>query len=200
MAEAAPHWAGQAPLGAARWELVRVTRRGVGMTLAAALFWLAMAGVSAFAGLSPGVLGAFFVVGVALVYPGGWALNRAFGGDLTARGSAFRGLVGAITAGQLLGAPLVVALLLRDPALVAFALAAMLGAHFLPYGWLYRAPGYHALGLASIALATPLQAVAGARANVAIALAMAVLYLAATLHVHRQNQRDGLRPARARAP
>jgi hypothetical protein len=190
--EARPHWVDSAPLGAARWELVRITRRGVGMTLAAALFWAGMAGVSAFAGLSPGALGAFFAVGAALVYPAGWAINRALGGDLTARGSAFRGLVGAITVGQLLGSALVIALLLRDPALLGFALAVMLGVHFLPYGWLYRAPGYHALGAAGVGLATGLQILAGAQANVVIPLAMAALYLAAAAHVQRQNRREGL--------
>lgn len=198
MPEPRPAWVDRAPLGAARWELARIARRGVGMTLAAALFWLAMAGVSAFAGLSPGVLGAFFAVGAVLVYPGGWLLNRAFGGDLTARGSALRGLVGAITVGQLLGAPLVVALLLRDPALLAFALAVMLGAHFLPYGWLYHAPAYHALGVGSVALAALLQAVAGAHANVAVASAMALAYLAATFAVHARNRREGM-DARGRA-
>jgi hypothetical protein len=187
-----PAWVDRAPLGAARWELACIARRGVGMTLAAALFWAAMAGVSAFAGLSPGVLGAFFVLGAALVYPGGWLLTRLFGGDLTAHGSAFRGMVGAITVGQLLGAPLIVALLLREPALVTFALAIMLGAHFLPYGWLYRAPGYTALGIGSAALAVLLQVVAGNAAAVAIPLAMAALYLAATVAVHAQNRREGM--------
>lgn len=197
MPEARPHWVDAAPLGAARWELVRITRRGVGMTLAAALFWAAMAVVSAFAGFSPGVLGLFFAVGAMLVYPGGWALNRAFGGDLTARGSVFRGLVGAIFAGQLLGAPLAVALLLHDPPLLAFALAVMLGAHFLPYGWLYHAPGYHALGTGSVGLASVLLVVAGRHANVAIPAAMSLLYLAATLQVHARNRREGLGAARA---
>jgi hypothetical protein len=132
-------------------------------------------------------------VGAALVYPGGYGLNRLLGGDLTARGSAFRGLVAAITVGQLLGAPLIVALLLRDTALVAFALATMLGAHFLPYGWLYRAPAYTALGLASVAIATILQVTLPAQANIAIPSAMAALYLAASMHVLRQNRRERAR-------
>lgn len=191
MPDGAPAWAAQAPLGAARWRLVCITRRGVGMTLASAAFWLAMAGVAAFAGLDAAVLGLFFVIGAALVYPGGYLLNRLLGGDLTARGSAFRGMVGAITVGQFLGAPLIVALLLRDTALVAFALATMLGAHFLPYGWLYRAPAYYGLGLASALIAALLQVATPLQANVAIPLAMAALYLGASMHVRGQNRREG---------
>src|SRR6476469_5028647 len=100
MPDPSPAWAARVPLGAARWRLVRITRRGVGMTLASAVFWLAMAVVAAFAGLAAARIGLFFVIGGALVYPGGYLLNRAFGGDLTARGSEFRGIVGAITGAQ----------------------------------------------------------------------------------------------------
>jgi hypothetical protein len=188
--EALPGWATRVPLGVARARLAMITRRGIGMTLASAGFWLAMAGVATFAGLDPWRLGVFFLVGGALVYPAGGLCNRAFGGDLTARGSELRGLVGAIVVGQMLGWPLLVALLWLRTDLIAFALAASLGVHFLPYGWLYRAPAYYLLGIASVAVATVLQALAPMTANVTIALSMAVLYVAAGIAVLRQNRRD----------
>lgn len=191
MPDAAPAWVATAPLGGARWRLACITRRGVGMTLAAALFWLAMAVVAAFAGLDPARLGLFFVIGGALVYPGGFLINRALGGDLTARGSEFRGMVGAITVGQVLGWPLMVALLAMEVRLVAFALAAMLGAHFLPYGWLYRAPAYYALGVGGAAAGATLQVLAPAQANMAIPAAMALLYALAGLATWRRNGREG---------
>lgn len=160
------------------------------MTLAGAAFWLAMAGVATFAGLDAARLGMFFVIGGALVYPAGYLLNRLLGGDLAARGSELRGLVAAITAGQVLGWPVVVALLLMETRLVAFVLASMLGAHFLPYGWLYRAPAYHALGVAAVGVAALLQWAAPMLANVTIAASMALLYAAAAVVVLRQNRRD----------
>lgn len=192
MPDRAPDWARHAPLGEARWRLVRITRRGVSMTLAAAAFWAAMAAVSAFAGLDAGALALFFVCGGVLVYPGGYVLNRLLGGDLTARGSEFRGLVAAMTAGQVLGWPMVVFLLLRDTALLAFALAAMLGAHFLPYGWLYRAPAYLALGVGSVLVAGLLQAGSPATANTTIAATMAAAYLAAGVAVLARNRRESV--------
>ena len=198
MPEALPGWAARVPLGVARARLAAITRRGIGMTLASAAFWLAMAGVATFAGLDPRRLGLFFLVGGALVYPAGWLCNRAFGGELTAPGSELRGLVGAITFVQMLGWPLLVALLGLRTDVVAFALAASLGAHFLPYGWLYRAPAYHALGVASVAVAATVQALARSQANVAIPAAMALLYLAAGVLVWRQNLRDAA-DARSRA-
>jgi hypothetical protein len=190
--QAGPGWMSRAPLGAARWEIVRITRRGIGMTFAAIGFWVAMAAVSAFAGLDAGALGLLFVIGGVLVYPAGYLLDRALGGDLLARGAALRGLVGAITVGQMLGWPVLVALLVLEVPLVAFALAAMLGAHFLPYGWLYHAPAYYALGIASVAIGAALQALAPVHANTLIPLAMAALYAAAGTAVWRQNRREGV--------
>ncbi len=161
------------------------------MTLATAAFWAAMAGVAMFAGLDPARLALFLVIGGALVYPLGWGLNRMLGGDLTARGSQFRGLIGAITVAQMLGWPLIVALLAWRVELVAFALAALLGAHFLPYGWLYRAPAYVALGIAAAIVAAALQAWAPMRANVTVPASMALLHAVAVIAVWRQNRVEG---------
>jgi hypothetical protein len=68
----------------------------------------------------------------------------------------------------------------------------MLGAHFLPYGWLYRAPAYHALGVAGVVVAAAVQAMAPDAANIAIPAAMVLLYAATGIAVWRQNRRDGL--------
>ncbi|HEY4581472.1 MAG TPA: hypothetical protein VIG88_01180 [Lysobacter sp.] len=190
MPDDAPAGAADAPLGDARWRLVRITRRGVGMTFATAAFWLAMAGVAAFAGLDAARLGLFLVIGGVLVYPLGFVLDRALGGDLSARGSEFRGLIGAITAGQMLGWPVIVALLITRVELVAFALATMLGVHFLPYGWLYRTPAYWALGVAAVLVASTLQALWPSGANVTVPASMALLHAAAAAAVWRQNRRE----------
>ena len=189
----APAWVATAALGDARWRPVCITRRGVGMTLAAVGFWGAMAAVAAFAGLDPARLGLFFVIGGVLVYPCGFVLDRALGGDLTAKGSEFRGLVGAITVGRMLGWPLIVALLVWRVELVAFALAAMLGAHFLPYGWLYRSPAYHVLGVAGALVGAVEQVWVPQQANVAIPASMALLYAGVGIAVLRRNRRERVR-------
>lgn len=186
----APPWVSRAPLGVARWELVRVTRRGVGMTLASTGFWVAMAAVSAFAGLDASALALFFVIASVLVYPAGYLLNRALGGDLLARGAVLRSLVVTVGLGPMLGWPLLAVLLLQAVPLVAFAVAAVLGAHFLPFGWLYRTPAYYALGATSVLAGAALQLLAPLQANTSIPLAMAGLYGAASVAVWRQNRRE----------
>lgn len=177
-----------------RAEVAAITRRGVGMTLSAVLYWLGLAAVSAWGGLDQGPLGLFFLVATPLVYPLGWLLDRWCGGDLLAQGHPLSGLIHVFAVTQPLGWPLMALLYLRDPALLAFALAALLGAHFLPFGWLYRSPTYYLLGIATVGVATALQVAGPERANVAIPLGMAVCYAAAAAGVWRED-----RAARARA-
>lgn len=178
--------------GELRDSLARDTRRGIGMTLASCAYWTGLAGVVAWAGFAPRTLALFFLVATALAYPFGWWLNRACRGDLLARGHPLARLVWVLGATQALGWPTLGIVFVQTPALLAFALAALLGAHFLPYGWLYRSPSYYALGIGSVLLAALLQWRWPARANLAIPLAMLACYALASLGVWRENHRDAI--------
>jgi len=175
---------------ALRGSLLQQTRRGIGMTLASCLYWLGLAAAVAWAGLSPGALIAFFLVATLVVYPLGWALNRACRGDLLARGHPLAPLVLVLGLTQALGWPTLGLIVVQAPWLLAFALAALLGTHFLPYAWLYRSPSYALLGTGSVLLAALLQWRWPAQANLAIPLAMAACYALATLGVAGENRRD----------
>jgi hypothetical protein len=169
--------------------LAQLTRRGIGMTLAACVYWLALAAVSAWAGLRPGPLALFFLAATPLVYPLGWLLNRAFHGDLLARGHEFAGLIAIQATSQTLAWPMFGILFFQHRSLIAFALAALLGAHYLPYGWLYRSPAYYALGCATVLVAAALQWWLPQEAMLVIPLGMAACYALATLAVFGENRR-----------
>jgi hypothetical protein len=180
-------------LDALRLEVARITRRGIGMTAAACLYWFGLALVTAFLGLQPQALAAFFVIATAVVYPLGWLLDRACGGDLFARGHPLSGLIAMLAATEALGFPMM-ALLFRDqPALLAFALAAMLGAHFVPFGWLYRSPAYYALGIGTVLLSAVMQWRLPARAPLLIPVAMTLCYVLAVAAVWREVRADARR-------
>jgi len=169
-----------------RTQLARITRRGIGMTLAACVYWLGLTAVSLWAGLQPRALTLFFLIATALVYPLGWLLNRLCGGDLFARGHALSGLILVLAATQTLGWPLLGLLLFDASHLLAFALAAMLGVHFLLFGWLYRSPAYYAVGIGSVLLAALVQAEWPERAPLWIPVAMAACYALAAAAVWRE--------------
>lgn len=173
-------------LDALRLEVARITRRGIGMTAAACLYWLGLALVTGFAGLRPQALAAFFVIATAVVYPLGWLLDRACGGDLFARGHPLSGLIAMLAATEALGFPMMALLFRDEPALLAFALAAMLGAHFVPFGWLYRSPAYYALGIGTVLLSAALQWGLPERAPLLIPLAMTLCYALAVAAVWRE--------------
>lgn len=156
------------------------------MTLAACLYWLGLAALAAWAGLEPGPLALFFLIATALVYPLGWWLDRLCGGDLLARGHPLSGMIVMLAATEALGWPMLAILFRHDIGLLAFALAAMLGAHFVPFGWLYRSPSYYAVGVGTLLLATWLQWRFPERANLLIPLAMALCYALAAGGVWRE--------------
>lgn len=178
-------------LNALRLDVARVTRRGIGMTLAACLYWLGLSAVTLWAGLAPDALAMFFLIATVLVYPLGWLLDRWCGGDLLARGHPFSGLILVLAGTQALGWPMLAVLFRHEHALLPFALAAMLGAHFLPFGWLYRSPAYYGIGIGSIAVATLLQWCWPERAPIWIPLAMALCYALSAAVVTRELRITG---------
>lgn len=173
-------------LDSLRFEVARITRRGIGMTAAACLYWLGLALVNAFAGLQPVALAAFFVIATAVVYPLGWLLNRCCGGDLFARGHPLSGLILVLAATEALGLPMMALVFRDEPALLAFALAAMLGAHFVPFGWLYRSPAYYVLGIGTVVLSALLQWLLPEQAPLLVPVAMTSCYALAVAAVWRE--------------
>lgn len=140
----------QATSTAVRDALAEVTFSGVGATLAGALFWGAISATLLANGLSEGALAWATALGAIAVYPVGFLLNRQLGGDLLARGHPWAGLIWTLGATQLLGWVTVAVLFAQAPRLVPFGIATLVGAHFLPYAWLYRSAPYAALGGTSV--------------------------------------------------
>lgn len=178
-------------LDSLRLEVARITRRGIGMTAAACLYWFGLALVTAFAGLQPRALAVFFVVATAVVYPLGWLLDRWCGGDLFARRHPLSGLIAMLAATEALGLPMMALLFRDEPALLAFALAAMLGAHFVPFGWLYRSPAYYALGIGTVVLSALLQWLQPQSAPLLIPVVMTLCYALAVVAVWREVRAAG---------
>lgn len=172
-------------LDSLRDEIARITRRGIGMPIAGTVFWLAFAAVGA--GLSPrgASLIAFFATGA--VFPLGWAMTRALGGDLFAKGHPLNGLGGTLNGVQFCYWPVLIAVYFVRPELVPFTMATLFGSHFLPYGWFYRSRGYALLGLGAPIVATALQLAAPAHAFVAIPLGVAAVHALAVARVAREN-------------
>lgn len=158
---------------AVRDALGEVTLGGVGVTLAGALFWAAMAATLVVKGLSVDALAWATVCGGALVHPLGYVLNQQLGGDILARGHPWAGLIWTLGATQLLGWASIAVLFAQAPGLVPFGLATLVGAHFLPFAWLYRSRPYAVLGTVSVVGVGVVQLLLKDAAALPIATAMA---------------------------
>ena len=75
---------------------------------------------------------------------------------------------------QLLGWVTVGVLFAQAPALVPFGLATLVGAHFLPFAWLYRSVPYALLGAATVVGVGVAQLLLHNAAALPIAVGMAV--------------------------
>lgn len=165
--------------------IARITRRGIGMPIAGLLYWLAVAALGASLPPQRAALYAFFATGA--VFPLGWALTRALGGDLFAKGHPLNGLGGTLNGVQFCYWPVLIAVFFVRPELVPFTMGTLFGSHFLPYGWFYRSRGYALLGLGAPLVATALQLAAPAHAFVAIPLGVAAVHALAVAQLAREN-------------
>lgn len=159
---------------AVRDALAEITLGGVGATFAGALFWAAVAVALLWHGLSSDALAWAVAVGGIAVHPVGYVLNRQLGGDVLARGHPWASLIWTLGVTQLLGWVTVWVLFAQAPALVPFGVATLVGAHFLPFAWLYRSVPYALLGAATVVGVGVAQLLLDNAAPLPIAVGMAV--------------------------
>ena len=77
-----------------------------------------------------------------MVFPIGYALMKAFGGDLFAKSSTLTPIGIQLAALQLFFWPIIIVVFRNAPEWTPFTLAVLFGSHFLPYGWMYESRGY----------------------------------------------------------
>jgi hypothetical protein len=165
--------------------LASTTKLGVGATWAGCAYWIFVAVTLAWLGSTRASLGWVLVIGFIGVYPLGYVLNRAAGGDLLAREHPWGGLVRVLWASELVGWPILVVLLIKAPHLVLFGLAASLGAHFIPFAWVYRFWPYAALGVFSVLWASGAQVFLEPRVASFIPIGMGLGYALSAMAAHR---------------
>jgi hypothetical protein len=173
-----------------RLHAAQLTQRGIGMPLAGALYWLSIAALNYFNPQQSAETKCFYMfIGTGLIFPLGWALTKAFGGNLMAKVEPLTSLGMQINFIQFLYWPVIVAVFFQYPPIVPFLMAALFGSHFLPYGWFYQSRAYFWLGISSVIISAVLWFTAAAQAFVWIPLAMAVLYFACVILLRGENKR-----------
>lgn len=171
---------------AVRDALAEITLGGVGATIAGALFWALVAATLLLRGLSVDALAWAVALGGVAVHPLGFVLNRWLGGDILARGHPWASLIWTLGATQLLGWVTVAVLFAQAPVLVPFGLATLVGAHFLPFAWLYRSAPYAVLGAVTVVGVGVMQLLWHNAAALPIAVGMGVTMAIAAIAERRR--------------
>ena len=126
---------------AERRRMSRATRKGIGMPVAGMLYWIAVAFVlRSDLPMRSALVWCFILTGP--VFPVGYAITRAFGGDLFAKSATLTPIGLQLAALQLFFWPVVIVVFSQAPEWTPFTLAVLFGSHFLPYGWMYESRGY----------------------------------------------------------
>jgi hypothetical protein len=125
---------------AERMRMSRATMKGIGMPMAGLVYWLVAARVLRTLPTEIALVWCFVLTGP--VFPLGYALTRAFGGDLFAKSSTLTPIGIQLAALQLFFWPIIIVVFRNAPEWTPFTLAVLFGSHFLPYGWMYESRGY----------------------------------------------------------
>ncbi len=128
------------------------TEKGTPMLYAGSIFWL-VTGLSYFF-ITEDVRFWIYIYGAGMVFPLGIFVSKLLNIDLFAKDNPLSTIAGLIGAVQLFFIPVLLLLISTNQEIIPFVLAILLGAHFLPYMWVYKTKLFvvHSLLVISIAL------------------------------------------------
>lgn len=125
---------------AERRRISRATMKGIGMPIAGMLYWIAIFFVLRAFPTRTALVWAFVLTGP--VFPVGYLVTRALGGDIFAKSTTLTPIGVQLAALQLFYWPIIILVFNLAPEWTPFTLAVLFGSHFLPYGWMYESRGY----------------------------------------------------------
>ncbi len=175
----------------------RVTQRGINNILGGILLWTTFGVLSL---LLPDRLpltnqpheAIVYLFGAGLLFPLGLLIGQWMGIDTFAKDHPMSLLSGLIGGLQILFIPVMLGAYFASPESVPWYLASLVGAHFLPFYWVYDSIAYliGALGLVLVAVVAALFAPALTFLIVPFGVATVLLVVAFVLN--RENQKDML--------
>jgi hypothetical protein len=128
-------------LPALQRDLAVRTGRGISNMVAGALLWTALTVVGALVADDTAVA-VVYLAGAGLLFPIALAIARVQGLDPWAKGNPLGTLAGLLGGVQILYIPVLIGMAATGPQNVPWVLAVLVGAHLLPFMWVYRSETY----------------------------------------------------------
>src|SRR5690625_3126035 len=131
----------QQSLTQVRQDLSHRTGRGLNAIVAGISLWAAFTVLGVFITDSY-TLALVYVFGAGLLFPLSLLISKPLGLDPFAAGNPLGTLAGLLGAMQILFIPLMIGAVLTVPDMVPWFSAVLVGAHFLPFSWVYESRAY----------------------------------------------------------
>jgi hypothetical protein len=173
---------------ALRAEFIQRTRRGIAFIGAGVIVWtlFGILGIVLPEPIRPFI----YLFGAGVQFPAGILLATLLKHDWQSKGSPFALLPGLVGGLQILFAPVVIMTWVKHPELLPGYLGVLVGAHFLPFVWLYKSRTYLflSIGITLTAAATGLLLTASAYRLTPFSVA--AILAVATLMLHSENTKN----------
>lgn len=130
-----------APLDTLQTDLSVRTGRGINAMIAGVILWT-LFGIAGAVVADEFILALVYVFGAGLLFPLSLLVAKALRLDTYAKGNPLGPLAGILGGLQILFIPLMLGAVFLTPRSVPWFLAVLVGAHLLPYAWLYRSRAY----------------------------------------------------------
>ncbi|WP_369900141.1 hypothetical protein [Bacillus manliponensis] len=170
----------------AKKDLAERTKRGLPIILAGLLFWVVASGAGFLLQEKQAVW--VYLIGIGCTFPLGLMLAGMLKVDIFAKGNPLGVLGGIIGGMNVLNIPLVVFMYVQMPEWLPFTVAALVGAHFLPYVWIYDSKSFILLSVGTVAAASVCAFFFAGKGYVTTPIAVSVVYLLTVIGIIFENK------------
>lgn len=176
-----------APLDALQADIGAKTGRGINAMIAGVILWSLFAATGALIG-DEFILALVYLFGAGLLFPFSLLVAKVLRLDPYAKGNPLGPLAGILGAVQILFIPLMWGAAFVSPHSVPWFLAVLVGAHLLPYAWLYRSRAYLVASIGIPVTAGLIGWLLAEHVRFAAPAAVVVILAVTAFLLHRENR------------
>ena len=167
-----------------RNDVIRTAKRGYSFPLAGAVFMMIAATASFF--VDKDILKMIWLFGMGSIFPLGVLLGRLLGFDVMTKNplGVLGGLVGGV---QGLFLPVWIFAYVHNPDYLPMFIGVLGGAHFLPYGYIYRSKAYFFMAIATVVVSVVFGYVYVESSYMTTPIAIAAVYLITVYWLQKEN-------------
>lgn len=170
-------------------DVIAEAKRGFPILLVAAVYFYVIGSLSFF--VDKKIIILIWVVGGAAIFPFGLLLARVFGINMLTKENPFGILMGVVAGIQIFYIPILIMVYQMATSYIPFAVSLLVGAHFLPYFWMYRSQTYLFVSIATGLVSLLFGVIFIGEAFTGVPFLNTIICGAGVLWILKENKEDG---------